>query len=263
LAWRHPGYRSHLPLNPFLEYAGWIRRFVRAPITRRRTETALASLSTGDRPFFLLPLQLDSDSQLRINSPFGRLAPAVELILDSFARSAPPETLLVLKEHPLDPQLIDWRRLAHDRARRLGIADRILYLYGGDLRSLIERSRGVVTVNSTSGILALSLGVPVVALASPIYELPGLTFPGGLDGFWRGAGAPDPVLFDAFRRVVAVRTQVNGGFFSRKALALAVEGSVARLEAAAAGRALVEISHVAPSGVDASAATAMARDATR
>jgi hypothetical protein len=38
------------------------------------------------------------------------------------------------------------------------------------------------------------------------------------------------VTFDAFRRVAVARTQVNGGFFSKSGLALAVEGTVRRLE---------------------------------
>ena len=90
----------------------------------------------------------------------------------------------------------------------------------------------VVTVNSTSGLSALALHVPVVALARPIYDLEGLTFQHGLDRFWTEAATPDAGLFEAFRRVVIDRTHVNGGYFSAQAVDLAVAGSVAHLESA-------------------------------
>lgn len=232
-AWRYPGYRTHLAWHPFLEYAGWIRRFLRLPIQRRRTEMRLRDLAEGAKPYYLVPLQLDADSQIRVHSPFQRLAPAIREIVSSFARHAPPGTLLVLKEHPLDPQLADWGALARVAATRLGIGDRVIYLAGGPLDLLVQRSRGVVTVNSTAGLLALSFGTPVAALAQPIYNLPGLTFQHGLDRFWLEASPPEPELFNAFRAVVAHRTQINGGFFSAAGLRLAVAGTVERLEAAA------------------------------
>jgi capsular polysaccharide export protein len=255
-AWRYPGYRSHLPLHPLLEYAGWIRRFARTPSLRRRAAETVATLERGGMPYYLLPLQLDTDSQLRINSSFGRQAPALEAIVESYARHAPTDTLLVLKEHPLDPQLIDWGRLARRVAARRGVANRVRYLAGGNIDALIRRARGVVTINSTCGFLALSFGRPLVALANPIYDLPGLAFQGGLDRFWRDAPPPNPALFDAFRRVVVHRTQVHGDFFSAEGIALAISGSVKRLEAHTLNDPLATISRVAVTLPSASAVMA-------
>jgi capsular polysaccharide export protein len=232
-AWRYPHFRTHLPVPPFLEYGCWIRRFIRASSVRRRSEESLRALSASGKPYFLVPLQLDSDSQLRVNSRFQGLAPAIDVILESFARHAPIDSALLLKEHPLDNQLIDWRAQAADTAQRLGIGDRVFYLVGGDTRSLIEQSRGVITVNSTAGLLAVLLGRPVKTLARPIYDMIGLTFQPHLDRFWREGAAPDAALVDDFRRVMVDRTQVNGDFFSAGGLKLAVAGAVSRLEAAA------------------------------
>lgn len=229
-AWRYPGYRTHLPIHPFVDYACWIKRFARAPAARKRTDAALQALVACGRPYYLVPLQLDSDSQLRINSSFGSLVPAIDTIIASFARHAPPETALLLKEHPLDNQRTDWEAQAMATAERLGVRDRIFYVAHGDVGSLMQRSRGVVTVNSTSGMQALALGVPIVALAQPIYHMPGLTFQGGLDRFWCDGEAPDAALVDDFRRVVADRALINGDFFSKEGLALAVANTIARLE---------------------------------
>jgi capsular polysaccharide export protein len=82
------------------------------------------------------------------------------------------------------------------------------------------------------GILALTFGVPVVAMGYAIYDMPRLTFQSGLNDFWTQGRPPDADAFDAFRRVVAARTQVNGGFYSDMGLTLAVDGAVSRFEAA-------------------------------
>jgi len=232
-AWRYPHFRTHLPVPPFLEYACWIRRFVRASSIQRRSEEALRALSASGRRYFLVPLQLDSDSQLRVNSPFQGLGPAIDVILASFARHAPADSALLLKEHPLDNQLVDWRAQANGTAQRLGIGHRVFYLVGGDAKSLIEESLGVVTVNSTAGLLAVLLGRPVKTLGRPIYDMSGLTFQPHLDRFWHERTAPDAALVDDFRRVVVDRTQINGDFFSAEGLRLAVAGAMARFEAAA------------------------------
>ncbi|HVV27652.1 MAG TPA: capsular biosynthesis protein [Rhizomicrobium sp.] len=231
-AWLYPRYRTHLPLHPFREYLGWTGRFLRRRRQARESNRQLDSLAAGGRPYFLFPLQLDTDSQLRLNSPHRRLAPVIEEVLTSFARHAPGEMSLVLKEHPLDPQVVDWQAMARTFASRLGIEDRVFYLRSGDIMLLTAHSRGVVTVNSTCGMLALSRGVPVMTLASPVYDIPGLTFQLGLERFWTEPSGPDPALFDAFRRVVVHRTQINGGFYCAPGTRLAVEGAALRLESA-------------------------------
>src|SRR5665213_674198 len=241
LRWYYPRYRSHLALNPFREYAGWVKRTLREPLIRPRTRRAIELLDSwrGKRPFYLFPLQLEADSQLLFHSSYNGLLPVLDKVLESFARHAPAEAGLVIKEHPLDPGLTDWHANVARAAARLGIADRVLYIRGCAVEPVLNGCAGVITLNSTTGFLALSAAVPVIALAKAIYNMPELTFSHGLDRFWREATPPDPAVFDAFRRVVADRTQVHGGFFSPPGLALAVDGAVARLEERAAHQPVV------------------------
>jgi capsular polysaccharide export protein len=114
-----------------------------------------------------------------------------------------------------------------------GIAARVVYLAGGGLDELLADAAGLVTLNSTAGLAALARGTPAIALGAAIYDLPGLTFEGGLDRFWREAAAPDAALALAFRRAVAARTQVPGGLYDRDGMARAVAGAAARLPRAA------------------------------
>jgi capsular polysaccharide export protein len=94
----------------------------------------------------------------------------------------------------------------------------------------VRQCRGMIIVNSTTGLIGMGCGIPVIALGRPIYSLPGLTFQGDLDDFWDHGVPADPVLLDAFRRVVAARTQINGGFYGAGAIAMAVQGAAQRLE---------------------------------
>ncbi|WP_029922811.1 capsule biosynthesis protein [Nevskia soli] len=232
-AWRYPAYRTHKPWHPLVEYAAGAKRFPMKPWSKRRKLALLQQILGSAQPYYLFPLQLDADSQIRFHSPFGRMAPAIKKVIDSFANSAPADALLVITEHPLDTGLVELGRITRECAAAAGVAERVVYLQGGSPDELVRGSAGVVTVNSTMGILALTFGVPVVALGHAIYDMPGLTFQHGLDDFWSRGTSPDAAAFDAFRRVVASRTQVNGGFYSHMGLELAVAGSLARLEMAA------------------------------
>lgn len=225
-----PGYRTHRPAISGVEFAGWAWRFARMPLFERRDRRAIQDLLAARRPFYLLPLQLDGDSQITHHSPFADISQVIRTVLTSFASNAPSDTWLVIKNHPLDTGLTDYRRVASSLVRSLDLEGRILYLETGSLSDLLPHTRGVVTVNSTVGITALASGRPVIALGKAIYDLPGLTFQGGLDRFWREAGPPDGGLFLAFRRVVIHATQVNGGFYSRRGCRLAVENALRFLE---------------------------------
>jgi len=229
LAWSFPFYRTHRPWHPLVEYAGWASRLLRRKLSRAAIAAEMAR-ADALRDFYVFPLQLDCDSQVRQHSPFGRLTPAIDSVLTSFAGHAPASATLLVKEHPLDNGLRDWRKLVTGGAARRGIGDRVCYVEDGDLERLTRAARGMVTINSTSGTLALAAGVPVMTLGQAVYDMPGLTFQGSLDAFWTAATAPDAALFAAFRRVLAHRCLIRGGFFSTEAVGLLTEGAVARLE---------------------------------
>ncbi len=229
-----PGYRTHRPWHPLVEYAGWIRRLMGARRDRTRSAAKVNALRRSGRPYFLHPLQLDCDTQIRVHSGFRRLAPAIEHVVASFAARAPADTLLVIKEHPFDNRLTDWGRVIRRSAQAAGVSDRIVFLEDAPLDPLLEHARGVVTVNSTVGLIALSQRLPVKVLGSAVYDLPGLTHSGDLGSFWTAPEAPSPARVDAFRRVVAARTQIPGGFFSEEAIAAAVRHAADRLTAAMA-----------------------------
>lgn len=227
--WRYPHYRTHKPWHPFAEYRAGSRRFLSRGRDLRERDRVSLELAGGTRPYFLFPLQLEADFQIRAHSEFGSLAPAIARVIGSFARHAAADALLVVTEHPLDTGIVEQERITRHHAQAEGVADRVFFLRGGSTDMLLQRSRGVVTVNSTLGLLALRFGVPVKTLGRALYDLPGLTFQPALDHFWQRAEAPDAALVECFRRVLAARTQINGGLYHRAAVALAADNAAARL----------------------------------
>ena len=61
-----PGYRTHRPWNILREYVGWAARLLRRRAEERRSAAVLRRLEASGRPYFIFPLQLDSDYQIRI-----------------------------------------------------------------------------------------------------------------------------------------------------------------------------------------------------
>ncbi|WP_395022680.1 capsule biosynthesis protein [Dongia sp.] len=228
---RYPRYRTHRPYPIWAEYATWMTRLSVLHFRRARAKALIADLVERNRRFFLFPLQLDTDSQIRQHSSYGRLSAAIDAVIENFARSAPGSAWLIVKNHPLDNAWINYRRLVERRARTLGVSERVRFIDGGDLNLLLDRCAGVVTVNSTTGLTALQRGRPVIALGKAVFRIPGLTSDAGLDAFWNDPRRPDPGLLSAFQRVLLETCLVNGNFYTEAGMPLAIENSVVRLTA--------------------------------
>lgn len=225
-----PFFATHRVYPPILEGLYWLWRLAHRKAERRRARLAAKKLE--NQRYFLFPLQLDNDVQLRVHSAFGAMGPALDHVLASFARGADGRDMLAIKLHPLDCGIVNWRNIVARRAAHFGLKDRCVFLEDGDINTLILGARGLVTVNSTSGSLALALGIPVRALGEAVYNLEGVTSQLPLDAFWRDPGAVDAENFEALKRVLLAEHLVNGGFHTPMALRLLVQGALARLIAA-------------------------------
>jgi capsular polysaccharide export protein len=229
---RFPHYRSHRPRNGFVEYAGLAARALRDRQYHRDAECVSQELLDSGRSYYLFPLQLNSDAQIVVHSPFDSVRDAIEKVMLSFARHAPADAWLVIKNHPLDTGLIEYRRHAEALARQFGLEARMRFIDGGHLPTLLDHARGVVLVNSTVGLSALHHRRPLVTLGAAIYDMPGMTWQGSLDDFWHHGEPPDMHLYQCFLDYVIHHTQINGDFYTKTGIKMAVAGAVQRLEAA-------------------------------
>ena len=225
-------YRHHRPLR-LSEAFPWLRSAWRKALYRFRERAMLGLLTNAlHRKFYLVPLQMSLDSQVRQHSDFRSVGRFIRHVVRSFAERAPADASLVIKHHPLDRGFHDYSRLIGRLRAQFRLGARLLYVHDQHLPTLLESMRGAVVINSTAGLSALSHNAPVKVCGVAIYDMGGLTFQGPLDDFWLEADSfrPDPDLFRRFRAHLIERTQINGSFYAGgiEATASAALASVAR-----------------------------------
>ncbi|MDQ0318925.1 capsular polysaccharide export protein [Pararhizobium capsulatum DSM 1112] len=231
LSFLYPHYHRHALFHPLAEYAGWLMRLAGGKRRQKAAEAAIHALKAEDTPFFVYPLQLQTDYQLRAHSSYNDQREAIDDVLRSFAGHAPANARLAVKIHPLDNGLINWQRFIVQRSAKLGLLQRIVFLDGGNLDEMLLSCRGVVTVNSTVGLNALQKGVPVKVLGSAIFNMAGLTDQRSLDEFWEAPRPPEELLRTAFFRLVAATIQVRGNFYSKRGTDAGAAAIAERLDA--------------------------------
>lgn len=225
-------YIRHRPYRPHQELLLWLGNLIHMPLLHMRSKRRRKRLKLSGQPFYLVCLQLDSDAQLRVHSPYLSMADFTNKVLRSFAEHAPKDSFLVFKKHPFDPGAIPYETLIRLEAYSLGIRERILFIHSGSLPELIQWSQGVILMNSTVGTSALHHGKPTIVLGKAIYDFPGLTWQKGLTSFWKEAVAPDMDLYRRFRTLLFRETLVHGGFYTSHGRRYALKGIERRLETA-------------------------------
>lgn len=197
----------------------------------RRNEKAMRCFKQLDgarTPYFVFPMQLEHDFQIVAYSQFNRLDDVLDDVIGSFARNT-DDAVLIIKSHPWDTGLKNWRKRIEHIATRHSASSRVVFLDGGNLDQMMEDSQGVVTVNSTSGIKALQQGRPVKTLGQAIYDIEGLTCQQPLDEFWKAPPRPDPDLTNSFVTLVAATIQIRGTHFTQEGMKAAARNAADQL----------------------------------
>lgn len=178
--------------------------------------------------YFLVPLQVHNDAQVHVHSGYDSVRSFIKNVLISFANSAPPDTFLVIKHHPMDRGYHDYTGFIARIGAKLGVLHRVRYIHDQHLPTLLEHARGVVLINSTVGLSALEHGTPLKVCGAAIYDMEGLTFQGTLDEFWGMAEyeSVDRNLYERFRNYVIKHTQLNGNFYKRLDIAKSYTGLI-------------------------------------
>ena len=225
----YPRYRFHGLFHPLAEYAGWIGRLATSRHREKKARLMTEKLQSVGSPWFVYPLQLETDYQLRAHSPYNTQRDAIAHVISSFAKAADESARLAIKVHPLDNGLIGWSRVIQSAAEKFGVTERVLYFDGGDFNALMMGCRGVVSVNSTAALSALSQSIPTKTLGTALFDVDGLTVQGSLDEFWQSPKIPDPELRTAFFRLVAASIQERGNFYSTDGVAAAASAIAKRI----------------------------------
>ncbi|MDR5744494.1 capsular biosynthesis protein [Caballeronia sp. LZ029] len=214
----YPRYEHHKPFGS-TEMFRWLRSAYRKHLYRSTEREIIASLlDTYGPDFFFVPLQISTDSQITHASNWKDNDAFIKATIRSFAAHACESDLLVFKHHPLERGHADYATAINASAEHCGVAGRVLYIHDGHVPSLLKRSKGVVTINSTVGLQALYHGVPVCVTGSAFYARPGIVEDVGMDDFWQEHVEPNRKYFTRFYRYMMHTTQINASFYVTSSL---------------------------------------------
>lgn len=121
---------------------------------RPRAGEPTAPMTRDDHPMVLLPLQLPTDSQFVLHSPFRHNQELLDFVVGR-ARQALPGVQVLVKKHPMDV-----------RSYRLPKGARFI---DGPLGRYYAAADCVVCINSTAGFEAAVHGKPVVSFGRSFY----------------------------------------------------------------------------------------------
>ena len=192
---------------------GYVREYLWR-VTHEEHDVLKRALKLADagRKVFLALLQKPGDAQLVVHSRHGGNAAFVDELITSFAAEAPPEAILIVKQHPLDYGVERTPARVAALIERHNLADRVFFLRKTSIDKIMARAHAVVTINSTAGLAAIIERKPVLCVGRAFYNIPGLTSGGPLGRFWREAAPPSPALVQGFIAFLKSTSQFNGGF---------------------------------------------------
>lgn len=128
-----------------------------------------AGLDALPERYIFAPFQVDSDTQIMLQSPWIKdMRRFFNILLRAFKQLDDPQLHLIFKEHPsAEFEYPDLHRKA-GRESRIHIVNNRL------TQELIEHAEAVVTINSSVGIESLLFDRPVIVAGRAFYDIPGL-----------------------------------------------------------------------------------------
>nr|MDA3819383.1 hypothetical protein [Candidatus Delongbacteria bacterium] len=109
--------------------------------------------------YVFFPLQVNSDTQVILNSPFRSMYEVVEFILPELVKAG---YKVIIKEHPMEVEPVDYSPFAYN--------NNVFLTKKTDLNTLIRNSEFVVNINSSVGLQSIAKHKKVLLLGSAFYK---------------------------------------------------------------------------------------------
>jgi capsular polysaccharide export protein len=228
---------SHKNISIFSEIFYWIRNYYRKLSSQQRDFLQIQSLlEHGHGKYFLVPLQVEADSNLKHAALGWNSVRLISSVVKSFANSAPQDARLVFKIHPMERGHSSFTPLIRSTAQIFGVGDRVDVINNGSLGLLARHAAGMVTINSTSGLSAIFHGIPLLVIGQAIYTNPRLAVCAhgnpDFDGFWSHKTVASESVRKAYIAWLKQEALNPGDFYVSDGIDLACEGIVERLNSA-------------------------------
>ncbi len=214
---RYPYYIHHREFSAVKEFfygvRGAIRKLYYPQIDKKYMQKLEGELKNR---FYFVPLQTHNDFQILQHSDFKSIEKFIITVLESFANSAPEDSYILFKHHPVDRGRKNYKKFIFEQSKLLNISDRVITVHDLHLPTILKLARATVTVNSTVGLTSIAYGLPTITLGRAVYDIEGLTSKGmSLNQFWKNYKRPDRNLYIKFRNYLIKNTQLNGAFYGK------------------------------------------------
>lgn len=155
-----PGYRSILR-----EFALRKSNLKKAEKRFKKSEADSFNPETTG-PYIFWPLQVNSDTQIILNSRYESMYDALEKVLPHLLKTG---FKVVLKEHPMEVEPVDYSKFIDNQ--------KVFLVKKYDLEKLIDNSEFVVNINSSVGLQSVDRGKKILILGKSFYS----NAPSGID----------------------------------------------------------------------------------
>ena len=212
---RYPHYIHHRNFSLWDEFKAGCKNILRK-YKYKFTEKSLNEKFEKElsKKYYFVPLQTHGDFQIKTHSKYKNIEAFIKEVMESFAKNAPKDTILVFKHHPVDRGRRSHATYIKNLAYILGTKDRIMITWDVHLPTSLKNAIGTIVINSTVGISSLYHKTPTMCLGNAIYDIEGLTCKGlSLDDFWENYKEVDSELFRKYRAYLIKTTQINSNFY--------------------------------------------------
>lgn len=215
----------HRKLSLLPEAFFWTRNLARRVFDRNRNFSTIQNLLEHyDGRYFVVPLQVAQDSNMKGAALGWNSVRLIAESLRSFAQSAPANTRLVFKIHPMERGHSNHAPLIRSTAAALGIEHRVDVIDTGSLGLLTRHAAGMITITSTSGLSAIFHGIPLLVIGKTVYTNPHLaTCAHGapdFDTFWTSRHVADPEVRKSYIAWIRATALEPGDYYAAKGIEL-------------------------------------------
>lgn len=212
----HPfflNYNHHKQINLYQRTVFAFKSLAYRESFKKRDQRVMSNLWKLKTKYYFVPLQVHDDFQVKTHSKYNSIESFIKEVVDSFAEHAPKKSVLVIKHHPMDRGIKEYRNFIRGLAVSLDIKERIIFIHEGSIPSILRNSVGCITINSTVGLSSIYHKVKTKVMGKSLYKLEGCHFSDSLDLFWKTPFKVDSRLFFNFYAYLKEKTQINDSFY--------------------------------------------------
>jgi len=212
-SYKYPHYIHHRNFNPFMEFYYGLKNFIKSRFSKIEDNKISKKVIYNLRKnYFLVPLQTYNDFQIITHSKYNSVEDFINEVMFSYKKNG-EQGFLLFKHHPMDRGRKDYRKHINKKKKELGINKKIYVCFDGKLPRLIKNSKGVIQINSTTGMQSMYHKIPTICLGKSFFDFEGLTDQNGLDNFWFKQTIANNDLYEKYRNYLIKHTQLNSSFY--------------------------------------------------